>query len=167
MNNTRGSTPPNPNFDLPNRSTDLNKTLGIIGTPQDESIAKFNPTKIVQKGGIEEIRPRTPLTLELGKPQNRSPLLTDLVGESQPKEPQRVPTNFPHQIPKRKVPKTTQEKHKERAPKITTKNNREQHNKALRNHAESSIHDTKVHTRSSLPPDHPILSQDLTMKLSS
>jgi hypothetical protein len=45
MNSTRGSTPPNPNLDLPNRSTDLNKTLGIIGTPHEESIAKFNPTK--------------------------------------------------------------------------------------------------------------------------
>jgi hypothetical protein len=80
MNSPRGSTPPNPNFDLPNCSTDLNKTLGIIGTPHEESIAKFNPTKIVQKGGIEEIPPRTPLTLELGKPQNRAPLLTDLGG---------------------------------------------------------------------------------------
>jgi hypothetical protein len=39
MNNTRGSTPPNPNFDLPNRSKDLNKTLGIVGTPHEESIA--------------------------------------------------------------------------------------------------------------------------------
>jgi hypothetical protein len=125
------------------------------------------PPKLVQKGGIEEIPPRTPRTLELRKPQNRAPLLTDLGGESQPKEPRRVPTNFPHQIPKRKVPKTPQEKHQERAPKITTKNNREQHNKALRNHAESSIHAIKVHTRSSLPPDHPTLSQDLTMKLSS
>jgi hypothetical protein len=114
--------------------------------------------KLVQKGVIEEIPPRTPQTLELGKPQNRAPLLTDLGGESQPKEPRRVPTNFPHQIPKRKVPKTTQEKHQERAPKITTKNNREQHNKALKYHAESSIHATKVHTRSSLPPDHPTLS---------
>jgi hypothetical protein len=45
MNNTRGSTPSNPNVDLPNRSTDLNKTLGILGTPHDESIAKFSPTK--------------------------------------------------------------------------------------------------------------------------
>jgi hypothetical protein len=45
--------------------------------------------------------------------------------------------------------------------KITTKNNREQHNKALRNHAKSSIHTKEVHTRSSLPPDHPTLSQDL------
>jgi hypothetical protein len=38
-----------PNFDLLNRSTDLNKTLGIIGTPHEESIAKFNPTKTCPK----------------------------------------------------------------------------------------------------------------------
>jgi hypothetical protein len=91
----------------------------------------------------------------------------DLGGESKAKEPRRVPTYFPHQIPESKVPKTNQENHKKRAPKITTKNNREQHNKALRNHGESSIHTKEVHTRSSLPPDHPTLSQNLTMKLSS
>jgi hypothetical protein len=45
MNSTRGSTPPNPNLDLPNCSTDLNNTLGIIATPHEESIDKFNPTK--------------------------------------------------------------------------------------------------------------------------
>jgi hypothetical protein len=49
MNSPRGSTPPNPTFDLPNRSTDLNKTLGIIGTPHEESIAKCNPTKTCPK----------------------------------------------------------------------------------------------------------------------
>ena len=49
MNSPRGSTPPNPNLDLPNRSTDLNKTLGISGTPHEESIAKFNPTKTCTK----------------------------------------------------------------------------------------------------------------------
>jgi hypothetical protein len=91
----------------------------------------------------------------------------DLGGESKAKEPRRVHTNFPHQIPKNKVSKTHRENHQEMAPKITTKNNREQHNKALRNHAESSIHTKKVHTRSSLPLDHPTLSQDLTMKLSN
>jgi hypothetical protein len=37
----------------------------------------------------------------------------------------------------------------------------------LRNHAESPIHTKEIHTRSSLPPDHPSLSLDLTMKLSS
>jgi hypothetical protein len=49
MNNTHGSTPPNPNLDLPNHSTNLNKTLGIIGTPHEESIAKFNRTKTCPK----------------------------------------------------------------------------------------------------------------------
>jgi hypothetical protein len=48
MNSTRGSTPPNPNLDLPNRSTDLSKTLGIEGTPHEESIAKFMCTKTCQ-----------------------------------------------------------------------------------------------------------------------
>jgi hypothetical protein len=70
MNSTHGSTPPNPSPDLPIRSTGLNKTLGTIGTPHEESIAKFNPPKLVQTRGIEEIPPRTPLTLEHRKPQN-------------------------------------------------------------------------------------------------
>jgi hypothetical protein len=48
MNSTRGSTPPNPSLDLPNHSTDLNKTLRIVGTPHGKSIAKFNPTKTCQ-----------------------------------------------------------------------------------------------------------------------
>jgi hypothetical protein len=90
-----------------------------------------------------------------------------LEGESKAKEPRRVHTNSPHQIPKSKVPKTHRENLQERAPKITTKNNREQHNKALRNNAESSIHTNEVHTRFILPLDYPTLSQDLTMKLSS
>jgi hypothetical protein len=48
MNNTRGSTPPNPSLDLPNRSTNLNKTLGILRTPHEESIAKILSTKTCQ-----------------------------------------------------------------------------------------------------------------------
>jgi hypothetical protein len=49
MKSTCGSTPRNPNLDLPNHSTDLNKTLGIFRTPHEESIAKFNPTKTCPK----------------------------------------------------------------------------------------------------------------------
>jgi hypothetical protein len=52
----------------------------------------------------------------------------DLEGESKEKEPRRVHTYFPHQMPKRKVPKTLQENHQERAPKITTKNEQKQYN---------------------------------------
>jgi hypothetical protein len=165
MNSTRGSTPPNPNLDLPNSSTDLNKTLGILGTPHEESIAKFNPTKTCPKRRNRRNPAKNTSNPRTRKTPKRAPLLTDLGGESQPREPRRVLTNFPHQIPNRKVLKTTQRNHQERAPKITTKNIREQHIQTLRNHAESSIHATKVHTRSSLPPDHPTLPQDLTMKL--
>jgi hypothetical protein len=48
MNSTCVSTPPNPNPDLPNRSTDLHKTLGIVGTPHGESITKNLSTKTCQ-----------------------------------------------------------------------------------------------------------------------
>jgi hypothetical protein len=167
MNSTRRSTPPNPNLDLPNHSTDLSKTLGIVGTPHEESIAKFMSTKTCQIKRNRRNRakntsnPRTPKTVK------SSPLTHGFGRGIKGKRTTKVPTYFPHQIPKSKVPKTHQENQQERAPKITTKNNREQHNKALRNHAESSIHTKEVHTRSSLPPDHPTLSQNLTMKLSS
>jgi hypothetical protein len=108
-----------------------------------------------------------PLTLERGNPQNRAPLLTDLGRESKGKEPQWVHAYIPPPNRKRKVSKLPQQNRQEKAPKITKKKKRERHNQALRNHAKSSIHTKKLHTRSSLSPDHPSLSQDLTMKLSS
>jgi hypothetical protein len=127
MNNTCGSTPPNPSLDLPNHFADLNKTLGILGTPHEESIAKFNPTKTCQvkrnrrNPAKNSSNPRTPKTSE------SSPLTHGFGRESKAKEPRRVHTNFPHQIPKSKVPKTHQENHQERAPKSpprTTGNNK-------------------------------------------
>jgi hypothetical protein len=45
MNRTRESTPPNPTPDLPIRSTESSKTLGIVGTPHGHSIAKLWSTK--------------------------------------------------------------------------------------------------------------------------
>jgi hypothetical protein len=168
MNSTRGSTPPNATLDLPNRSTDLRKTLGIVGTPHGESIVKFLSTKTCQikrnrrNPSKNSSNPRTPET-----PKSSSFTHRFGRGKSKGKVPRRFHIYIPHQIPKRKVPKTLQEIHQQRALKITTKTEQEQHNQALRNHAESSIHHKKVHTRYSLPPDHPTLSQDLTMKLSS
>jgi hypothetical protein len=91
----------------------------------------------------------------------------DLGGESKGKGPRGVHAYIPHKIPKRKVSKPPQEIHQENALKITKKEKTERHKQALRNHVESSIHTKKVHTRSILPPSHPSLSQDLTMKLSS
>jgi hypothetical protein len=167
MNSTRGSTPPNPNFDLPNRSTDLNKTLGIVGTPHEESIAKFNPTKTCQIKRNQRNPANNTSNLRTPKTPKSSPLTHGFGRGIKGKRTTKGSNIFPHQIPKSKVPKTHQENYQKRAPKITTMTNREQHNKALRNHTESSIHTKEVHTRSSLPPDHPTLSQNLTMKLSS
>jgi hypothetical protein len=65
-----------------------------------------------------------------------------------------MPPKLYHENPKKRLRKSKKRKTGE-----TTK--------ALRNHAESSIHTMKAHTRSSLPPNHPNLSQDLNMKLSS
>jgi hypothetical protein len=80
-------------------------------------------------------------------------------------------TKGSHKFP----PSNPQEKGPENNPRKTPRKGSENHHQeqpgttqqGLEDHAESSIHATKVHTRSSLPPDHPTLSQDLTMKLSS
>jgi hypothetical protein len=85
MNRTRGSTPPEPTPDLPIRSIDSNKTLGIVGTPYGHSIAKLWCTKIVESRGIDGFLPRTHQTLRQQKSQNRAPILTDLGGESKGK----------------------------------------------------------------------------------
>jgi hypothetical protein len=71
--------------------------------------------------------------------------LTDLGGESKRKEPRRVHACIPHEIPKRKVSKPPQEIRQEKAPKITKKEKREEHDQGLSNHAKSSTHTTKVH----------------------
>jgi hypothetical protein len=167
MNSTRGSTPSNPNLDLPNRSTDLCKTLGIVGTPHRKSIANILSTKTRQtkrkrrnpaKNSSNPRAPKTP----------KSSLLTHRFGRGiKGKITMKGSHIHPPPNPQEQGSKNTQKIHQERAPKITTKNKREEHNQALRNHAESSIHTKEIHTRSSLPPDHPTLSQDLTMKLSS
>jgi hypothetical protein len=166
MNSTHGSTPPNPSLDLPNRSTDLNKTLGILGTPHEESIDKFNPTKTRPKRRNRRNPAKSTTNPRTRKTPKSSPFTHGFGRGITGQRTTKGSHKFPHQIPKRKVPKTTQRNYQERAPKMTTKNNREQHIQTLRNHAESSIDATKVHTRSSLPPDDPTLSQDLTMKLS-
>jgi hypothetical protein len=134
-----------------------------MGTP----LPRFGPQKLAKSRGIEDIPPRTPLTLEHQKPQNQAPLLTDLGGESREKNHEGFMHTSPTKSQRERPPKRSKKITKKKALKTTKKNEREQHIQALRNHAESSIHHKEVHTRSSLPPNHASLSQDLTMKLSS
>jgi hypothetical protein len=157
-NTARGKNSNLPPINLPIRSTNQSETLGIVGVPRGlplarSSVPKTHSIKRNRKSTLKNTsNPRT------SKTPKSSPLTRRFGRGIKGKRTTRVHTNFPHQITKSKVPKTHREKHQERAPKITTKNNQEQHNKALRNHAESSIHTKEVHTMSSLPPDHPTLS---------
>jgi hypothetical protein len=127
MNSTRGSTPSNPNLDLPNRSTDLNKTLGISGTPHEESIAKFNPTKSRPKRRIRRNPAEStsnPRTQETPKIEHFSSRI--LEGNHSPKNhegfPQISPIKSPREKP-RKHPKEITEKGLRKSPPRTTGEN--------------------------------------------
>jgi hypothetical protein len=110
MNNTRGSTPPNPSLDLPNRSTGSNKTLGIVGTPHEESIAKFNPTKTCpnkrNQGNPAKStsNPRTPKT------PKSSPLTHRFRRGITTQRTTKVPHKFPPSNPQEQGPENTSRK---------------------------------------------------------
>jgi hypothetical protein len=167
MNRTRGSTPPNPNFDLLNHSTGLNKTLGIIRTPHEDCIAMILSTKTCQikrnrrNPTKNSSNPRTPKT------PKSSPLTHGFGRGNTAQRTTKGSHKFPPTNPQEQGPENTSRK----PPREGTENHHQEQpgtrQQSLRNHAESSIHTKEVHTRSSLPPDHPTLSQGLTMKLSS
>jgi hypothetical protein len=134
-----------------------------MGTPQPS----YSLPKLVESRGIEGFPPRTHQTLGQRKPQS-SPFSHRFVRGIKGKRitkgscihPPTNPQENSLEISPRKSPRKGSENHQK-------KDNREELKQGLRNHAESSIYTMKVHTRSSLPPDHPSLSQYLTMKLSS
>jgi hypothetical protein len=146
---------------------DLNKTFRILGTPHEESIAKFNPTKTRLKRRNRRNPAKSTSNPRTQKTPKSSPFTHGFWRGITTQKTTKGSHKFPPSKPQEKGPENNPKNHQERAPKITTKNNRKQHIQTLTNHAESSIHATKVLTRSSLPLDHPTLSQDLTMKLSS
>jgi hypothetical protein len=129
MNNTRGSTPPNQNIDLTNRSTNLNKTLGIIGTPHEESIATILSTKTCQiksnrrnpaKNSSNPRAPKTPKSSPLthgfgrGITSQRTTKGSHKFPPSNPQEqgPENTPRNPPREGSEnhhQKQPRTTQQ----------------------------------------------------------
>jgi hypothetical protein len=132
-----------------------------MGTPYP----RFVLPKLVKSRGIEEIQQRTPLTQEPRNPKIE--LLCSRIWEGNQREKNTESSSIPPpnlkekglEIAPRKLPRKGSEKSK--------KDKRERLIQTLRNNVESSIHTKEVHTRSSLSPDHPSPSQDLTMKLSS
>jgi hypothetical protein len=152
MNSTRVSTPPNPSLDLPNCSTGLNKTLGTIGTPHENSIAKFNPPKTCpnkrnrRNPAKNSSNPRTPKT------SKSSPLTHGFGRGITTQRTTKGSHKFPPLNPQEQGPENTPRK----PPREGSENNHQEQprttQQGLEEPRESSIHTTKVHTRSSLPP---------------
>jgi hypothetical protein len=127
MNITRGSTPPNPNLDLSNHSTNLSNTLGVVGTPHEESIAKFlstktcqikrnrrNPAKNSSNPRIRKTSKSSPITHEFGR-GIKGKRTTKGSHEFPPSNPQEQgPKNTP-----RKSPRESSENHRQEQPGTT------------------------------------------------
>jgi hypothetical protein len=112
---------------------DQSETLGMDGVPRGLPLARSSVPKThsIKRNGKSILKGTT--TLRTQKTPKSSPLTHGFGRRIKGKRTTKGSHEIPHQITKSKVPKTHRENHQERAPKITTKNNREQHNKALRN----------------------------------
>jgi hypothetical protein len=127
MNSTRGSTPLNPNFDLPNHSTDLNKTLGIIGTPHEESIAKFNPTKTCPKRRSQTNPAKNTSNPRTRKTPKSSPFThgfgRGITAQRTMKGSHKFPLSNPQEQIPENTPRKTPRKGLQKSPPRTTGNN--------------------------------------------
>jgi hypothetical protein len=152
MNNTRRSTPPNPTPDLPIRSTNSHKTLGIVGTPHVHSIDKFWSTKTCWNKRNRRIFAKNTTNPRITKTPKSSPFSHRFGRGIKEKRTAKGSCIYPPTNPK--------EKGLEIAPRKLPKKGSEIHQKgkpgklklALRNHTKSSIHTKKVHSRSSFRP---------------
>jgi hypothetical protein len=157
-NTPRGKNSTLPPIDLPIRSTDQSETLGIVGVPHELPLArslvpKTHSIKRNRKSALKSTS--NPITLKTPK---SSPLTHGFGRGITAQRTTKGSHKFPPSNPQEQGPGNTPRK----PPREDSENHHQEqpgkHNKALRNHAESSIHATKVHTRSSLSPDHPTLS---------
>jgi hypothetical protein len=127
MNNTRKSTTPNPNFDLPNRSTNLNNTLGIVGTPHEEYIATILSTKSCQmkrnrrnpaKNSSNPRTPKTPKSSSLTHGFGRG-----IKDKRTTKGSHRFPPSNPQEQGPENTPRKTTKRGIRKSPPRTTGNN--------------------------------------------
>jgi hypothetical protein len=157
MNSTRGSTPPNPNFDLPNRSTDMNKTLGIVGIPHEESIAKILSIKTCQIKRNRRNPAKNSSNPRTQKTPKSSPL-THLFGRG---IKGKRTTKGSHEFP----PSNPQEQGPENTPRKSPREGSENHHQEQSGTTQQSLKEPRriIYTYQGssykvyLPPDHPAL----------
>jgi hypothetical protein len=141
--------------------------IGMPGSPHGRPLPQRNCTETLSNMGNRKSRDQTSRTRAPTKTTKSESFPRVWRGKVTKKRGTRSScvTPTPNPTKKRlqnsatKIPRKGSENHQKEKTGETTK--------ALTNHAESSIHTMKVPTRSSLPSNHPTLSQDLTMKLSN
>jgi hypothetical protein len=163
MKSTRGSTPPKPTPDLSNCSMVLHKTLGIVGTPHGYSVAKIWSTKTCRN----ERNRRNP-TKNASNPRDKktpksSPFAHGFGRGIKGKRTTKGSSIHPPPNPK--------EKGLEIAPRKSPRKGSENHQKGETGKTPQGLEEPRrifyTYHRRFIPPDHPSLSQDLTLKLSS
>jgi hypothetical protein len=106
---------------------DLNKTLGIVGTPHEESIAKFNPTKTCQikrnrrnpaKNSTNPRTPKTPKSSPLTHKFGRG-IKNKRTTKGSDKFPPSNPQEQGHKKTPRKSPREGSENHHQEQPGTT------------------------------------------------
>jgi hypothetical protein len=134
----------------------------MAGLPLGQPLPQRNRPYMLTIKGNHRFRPSRSRTRATRKTTKSRPIQGGSWGKVTSQRGTRSSYVTPNKNPARNCPQNS-------ATKITTKSSinhqkegRERQHKSLRNHAESSIHTMKVHTRSSLPPIHPSLSLDLT-----
>jgi hypothetical protein len=134
----------------------------MAGLPPGQPLLQRNRPEMLTIKGNHEFRPSRSRTRATRNTTKSRPIQGGSWGKVTSQRGTRSSYVTPNKNPARNHPQNS-------AMKITTKSSenhqnegRERQHQSLRNHAESSIHTMKVHTRSSLPPIHPSLSLDLT-----
>jgi hypothetical protein len=106
---------------------DLNKTLGIIGTPHEESIAKFNPTKTCPKRRNRRNPAKSTSNPRTRKPQKSSPFThgfgRGITAQGTTKGSHKFPPSNPQdkgpENNPRKTPRKASENHHQEQPETT------------------------------------------------
>jgi hypothetical protein len=141
---------------------DYSETSGMVGLPPRQPLSQRNrPETLIIKGnsGFRLSRSRTRTTQKTTKSR---PIQGDSWGKVTSQRGTRSSYVTPNKNLTRNRPQNSTTKNTTKSSENHQKEGRERKHKSLRNHAESSIHTMKVHTRSSLQPIDPSLSLDLT-----
>jgi hypothetical protein len=145
-----------------NHFMDCRETSGINGLPPGQPLPQRNQPEslTIQRNRRNCLsRSRTRATRKTTK---SSPILGDSWGKVTNQRGTRSSYVTLNKNLARSHPQDSATKITIKSSKNHQKGGQERQHKNLRNHVESSIDTMKVHTRSSLPPIHPSLSQDLT-----